>query len=86
MPEAASLEYRPRWAPHVVGRYGEREHDRETGEPEPQRVRMECERCGDTHQVECRSGQPREHVAKFAILHLHRDAMKQPLPMPAGSP
>ena len=69
-------EYRPKWAPHVVGMFVERVVDPETGEPDPQVVDLKCEVCGDTHRVECRSGQPREKVAKYALGHVHRDVMR----------
>lgn len=73
MPE--ELEHRPRWAPHVVGRFAPRVHDPETGEVEPQVVRLLCEKCRDEHQVVCVTGRPREHVGQYALMHLHCDPM-----------
>jgi len=66
-------EYRPRWAPHVLGEY-ERELD-EDGKPEPTVVRMLCEACGDRHQHRCDSGAPITWILRFATNHLHRDVL-----------
>ena len=66
------LSYSPLYASHVVGRYEKRVLDPETKQPMPQRVVMTCEKCGATRQVECRQGMPRQHVSRFAQLHLHR--------------
>ncbi len=69
-----ALEFRPRWAAHVVGTYEPRAYD-EDGTPEPQRIDMRCETCGDTHRVTCPSGAVRAWVNKFATLHLHKDVL-----------
>jgi hypothetical protein len=71
----ARKEYRPQWAPHVVGTYDVRAYDPETGAPEEQRVDMYCESCCEAHRVVCRTGHVREHVASFARLHQHRDPL-----------
>lgn len=65
----------PPFAPHVRGRYERRTFDSEAGMPNPQRVAMECTRCGNTWRTVCASGQVRGHIAKFARLHLHRDVL-----------
>jgi hypothetical protein len=76
--EPGLTEYRPRFAPHVVGTYGSRFD--EAGEPQEQRIRMECTHrsCGEVQFRTCLSGQPRDHVTRFAILHLHRDPFDTP--------
>ncbi len=74
----AAEEFRPPWAPWVVGRY-EREVDPETGLPEPTVVRLKCERCGDEHRARCGSGAPTQWVLRFAVAHAHRDPL-DPLP------
>lgn len=70
-----SLTYSPRWAAHVVGRYDPREVDPETGEAEPQEVRLECSRCGATHKAVCTTGAVRGWVNRFALGHVHGDAL-----------
>lgn len=47
---------------HVHGRY-------ETSKP-PQNVRMCCAHCGATWQVSCDSGRVREHISRFAFVHV----------------
>lgn len=73
--EGTEEEWRPPHAPHVVGRYGPRLVDEETGMPEAQTVRCVCEYpgCGATWQTQCASGRVREHVQRFGTVHLHRD-------------
>jgi hypothetical protein len=73
------LEYRPRWAPHVRGTFPPREVDPETRQPEPVLVRMRCEwpDCRGYHQIVCTSGLMREHVARFALGHVHRDVFRE---------
>lgn len=71
-------EFRPKWAPHVVGTY-EREVD-EDGKPEPTMVRFCCEVCKETGQHRCDSGAPRQWILRFAINHVHRDALNAPFP------
>jgi|HubBroStandDraft_3_1064219.scaffolds.fasta_scaffold00013_46 hypothetical protein len=78
----SEVTYRSPVAPHVYGVFGERDED--TGQ---QTVDITCEvcaahcKCHDVctcpahwHTV-CTSGQPRQHVSRFALVHLHRDAM-----------
>lgn len=74
----ADQTYSPAWAPHVEGSYPERVVDPETGEAEPQLVRMRCGVCGDEHRVLCSSGAVRQWVLQFAKVHLHRDPLKPP--------
>lgn len=71
-------EFRPKWCPHVVGRFDDLSRDSETGMPEPVLVKMECEQCGATHQMKCATGMPRQWVLRFATVHVHRDVMAIP--------
>ena len=74
-------EYAPLYAPHVKGRYTERTYDQENGnKPEPQKVEVHCENCGKRYKAECLQGQPRQHIARFANIHLHRNPMNQGTP------
>jgi hypothetical protein len=57
-------------APHVLGEYEPRRYDEE-GTPEPQRVRFRCEVCQQSGAVECKTGQVRTHIQRFAASHLH---------------
>lgn len=68
-------EWRPPFAPFVVGRYQRRSFDHEVGMPNPQKVTMECTSCAVTWQTMCATGNVRSHIAKFARLHLHRDVL-----------
>lgn len=74
-PEAKVEEWRPPWAPHVRGQIERAVFDPETGEREPQRWTVLCEKCGGTFRGECYSGQSRTHVSRFARLHLHADPL-----------
>jgi hypothetical protein len=67
------LEFRPDFAPHVVGRFEPRRFDLVDMAWDEQRIELECERCGSKMEKRCASGRPREHVARFALGHLHRD-------------
>lgn len=60
--------------PHVVGRWTQRTFD-ESGLPEEQLVEAECQHpgCGAQFKRHCASGHVREHVMRFALVHLHRD-------------
>jgi hypothetical protein len=78
----AMNEYRPRWAPWVVGTFQEPEFDPTRGCYEPLRVDVRCEKCGEATRRTCDSGQPRDHVARFARLHVHRDPLG-PVPFKA---
>jgi len=68
-------EVRPPAAPHVIGRFNRRTFD-EDGMPEEQLVEARCEHagCGGTFKRRCSSGLVQEHIARFATVHLHRDA------------
>ena len=72
MAEELSIEYSPRWAPHVKGRYSRRVLDPDTKMPEPQRVEVTCGVCGQQYRNLCRQGMPRQHISRFAQQHLHR--------------
>ena len=69
--------YSPLYALHVKGRYTPREYV--DGKHEPQIVEAVCETCGQRYRAECRQGQPRAHVSRFARLHLHRHPLA-PIP------
>lgn len=75
--------YSPAWAQHVIGTFPERQVDPETGQAEPQLVRMRCTKCGDQHQVMCSTGAVRQWVLRYATVHLHRDALG-PIPPRQG--
>lgn len=77
MAEELSIEYSPRWAPHVKGRYSLRVLDPETHEPEEQRVEARCDLCGDRYKNVCRQGMPRNHILKFAAVHSHKAMANQ---------
>lgn len=70
------IEYRPNWAKHCIGIYQPRSFDPETGELEEQKIELTCEKCGTVAKATCKRGNPREHVAHFAIAHLHKDPFK----------
>jgi hypothetical protein len=72
------LEYRPPFAEHVVGSYPERRWDPQANGWEEQKIAIRCETCGESTQRACSSGMAREHVSRFAILHLHRDPFSPP--------
>lgn len=80
--ERKTVEYRPPWAPHVVGRYPERLWDKEASAWVEQKIIMTCEHpgCGGSFQTTCSSGMTREHVNNFAKSHVHRDVFKDPFP------
>ena len=82
----AETEFRPQWAPHVVGTFAPPEFDRVRGVYEDLKVKLYCESCGGRAVATCNSGQPREHVNKFALVHLHRDPLKVPPPKAPGMP
>lgn len=67
-------EYRPRWAPHVVGRYSEVEGDPDTRQvAEGQRYEIVCEACGERWgPTTCTSGLVRQRIARFAAQHQHQ--------------
>ena len=74
---ARVVEWSPRAFPHVVGRYNARRVG-EDGMPEPQRIVVHCTLCETTWQGDCTSGRPREKIAKFAVVHAHRDLLAAP--------
>ena len=69
----------PPWAPHVVGEYDMPREFREDGLPEAQWVEMTCthaecaSRPKPHYRVPCTSGNVRQHVARFALVHMHKD-------------
>ena len=78
----ATTTWRPQHAPHVEGSWTQRTFD-DNGMPEPQTVKMKCEKCGTTWQVPCSSGLVRAHVQRFSLQHLHRDVLNHvPRKMP----
>lgn len=66
--------WRPPSAPHVEGEWTDRVFG-DDGMPEPQLVKMRCEKCGETWQTSCVSGLVRNHVQRFAMVHLHHDVL-----------
>lgn len=70
---------REQWSPpfalHVVGEYDRRTFD-EDGLPEPQKVVMDCKRCGAHWETMCSTGQVRAHISRFGMVHLHSDPLK----------
>lgn len=64
-----SEEYSPVWAAHVVGKIASRVVD-EDGMPEPQRVDVECSKCGRIWKGSCTSGATRNMVSRFAAIHV----------------
>jgi hypothetical protein len=71
-------EWRPPFAPHVVGWFEPRPASRDLnpGETPEQKWRVRCETCGDVFQGACSTGAIRTHIARFAAAHLHRDPLK----------
>ncbi len=76
-------DFRPQFAPHVLGRYEQRQY--EDGMPLTQHWTALCERCGAAHQGACDSGQVRKHIQRFALVHLHADPMTAPRVVAQGS-
>jgi len=69
------IEYRPAWAQHVRGEYTERDADSE------QTYKVTCETCGESWgPAKCLSGRVRNHIATFAMHHLHRKPLMEPIP------
>lgn len=68
------VEVRPLASLHVVGRFTRRVVD-DDGIPEEQHVIAHCTfaGCGATFERKCASGLVQEHIARFAVVHLHRD-------------
>lgn len=74
MQQRSAEQWRPPFAPHVLGEYERRRFD-EDGLPEPQLVVAVCEKCGARWQTQCSTGQVRTHISRFATIHLHRDPL-----------
>jgi hypothetical protein len=68
------ISWHPEWAPHIEGRYTERE-TREDGLAEAQKVEMKCNTCGAVWNTWCSSGSVRGHISKFAFIHTHKDPL-----------
>lgn len=68
------IDWAPHWAPTVKGRYTQRVWDAEDRVFEPQKVEGRCTACGDTFQRPCDSGRVREHISRFAAMHVHGEA------------
>ena len=68
-----TIEYAPLYAAHVKGRYSKAEIDPDTGQRVPQLVEATCEVCGARYKNTCRQGMPRQHISRFAGIHLHRN-------------
>lgn len=64
-------EWSPAWAPHVLGYYYDRVPD-EDGIPEEAEVGATCTTCHTDFKRTCSSGMMRQHIANFAIAHVHR--------------
>lgn len=62
------VDYSPKWAPTVHGRYEAREYG--PGGPEPQKVEMRCDLCGASWQTTCDSGMVRGWIDRFASQHV----------------
>ena len=67
-------EWRPDHAPHVLGRWSLRVFD-DDGMPEEQKVVITCDLCGGRFERGCSSGLVQAHISRFAVVHLHRDAL-----------
>lgn len=69
------LEWTPPHAPYVTGRYELLDFDEE-GNPEPQKVVVDCgyPGCGGHFETTCKTGAVRTHIARFGALHTHKDA------------
>lgn len=77
-------EWSPAHAPHVKGRYTERTFD-EDGLPEEQSVEARCETCKAEWKGKCLTGNVRGHIAKFGVVHAHRDPLEAPRIVRPGS-
>lgn len=79
------IEFRPKFAQHVRGRFTKREYDPETRMPEPQKYEAKCQVCQQEWQGSCESGAVKAHISKFAAQHTHRDPMASPRIVRPGS-
>lgn len=75
MSDDAWEEWSPAWAQHVRGRFTRPVV--EDGVRQEQRVEASCAwpGCGAVWRGTCASGRVRAHVARFAAVHAHRDAL-----------
>jgi len=71
VPDETWIEWSPRHALHVKGRYTPRVYDPVLLTYDEQKVEAECEMCGETWEGRCDSGRVREKITKFAAMHLH---------------
>lgn len=88
------VEWSPAYAPHVVGSYERDREVGPSGMPDAQQIRAVCNvckanckcprslpcGCGAEWRGSCNSGAVRQHISRFAALHLHRDVFKVPPP------
>ena len=70
--QAQWIFWSPPWAPHVQGRYEMRRYDAELKRFEPQLVVAVCTNCGHDWRASCESGLVRDHISRFAAIHLHQ--------------
>jgi hypothetical protein len=71
-------EWRPPYASHVVGRWTKLEAEPD-GAHLPQTYTMTCELCNQSWgPTKCTSGLIKNHIATFAIQHLHRSPLEAP--------
>jgi hypothetical protein len=66
-------EYSPPFALHVKGKFTERKVDQDTGMPDPQLIVADCEICKAHWQGSCMTGNVRNWIHKFGLIHIHRD-------------
>jgi peptide methionine sulfoxide reductase MsrB len=45
---------------------------------EAQRIEIHCGRCGAHWVAMCSTGNVRSHIARFGVVHLHRDPFDAP--------
>lgn len=85
----ARREWRPPFATHVAGWYFDREVG-EDGLPEEAEVGAECEHAECAREPEhrrtfrrrCASGNMRGWIARFAMIHMHKDHFNERLQKP----
>lgn len=70
-------EWSPDWAPHVKGKFQDREVGRD-GLPEEAHIEAFCTACNATFRRMCASGRPRQWIGTFAAQHLHRNPLAPP--------
>jgi hypothetical protein len=63
-------EWKPRWAPDWISAWYEPRVRGSDGLPEPQKFGCRCSRCGAEWNGECMSGKVRNHIQKFAKVHM----------------